>query len=86
MDNGKSSLVSRADAASYLSRTHLRVTPRHLAELASHGTGPVYRRGSNGRALYAISDLDHWAEEFLSPPIRVASEYPYRKQHLAALQ
>ena len=69
-------LLNRAEAAAYISRTHFRCTPRRLAQLASEGGGPAYRRHMNSRALYEQAELDAWALSSLSPPIRVACERP----------
>ncbi len=41
--------------------THLGLSPRTLEKHRCYGTGPVYRR-LGGRIVYAIADLEAWAE------------------------
>ncbi len=40
---------------------HLGLSPRTLEKHRCYGTGPIYRK-LGGRIVYAISDLDAWAE------------------------
>ncbi|MCQ8279981.1 helix-turn-helix domain-containing protein [Acetobacteraceae bacterium KSS8] len=53
-------------AARYL-RTHeaarlLGISPRTLEKYRCHGSGPTFRK-LGGRVVYAIDDLDAWAEQ-----------------------
>ena len=43
---------------------HLGLSPRTLEKHRCYGTGPVYRK-LGGRIVYAIADLDAWAEQGL---------------------
>lgn len=45
------------EAADYLS-----LSPRTLEKHRTYGTGPLYRK-LGGRVVYAIADLDTWAEQ-----------------------
>lgn len=40
---------------------HLGLSPRTLEKHRCYGTGPIYRK-LGGRIVYALSDLDAWAE------------------------
>ncbi|QCB53036.1 DNA-binding protein [Sphingopyxis sp. PAMC25046] len=40
---------------------HLGLSPRTLEKHRCYGTGPTYRK-LGGRVVYAIDDLDAWAE------------------------
>lgn len=40
---------------------HLGLSPRTLEKHRCYGTGPVFRK-LGGRIVYAIADLDAWAE------------------------
>lgn len=40
---------------------HLGLSPRTLEKHRCYGTGPIYRK-LGGRIVYAIIDLDAWAE------------------------
>ena len=40
---------------------HLGLSPRTLEKHRCYGTGPIYRK-LGGRIVYAIEDLDAWAE------------------------
>ena len=62
------------EAAEYLFQKHGIVrTPGTLAKLRCVGGGPVFQIA--GRSpLYLPSELDHWAEELLSPPLRSTSD------------
>jgi hypothetical protein len=48
--------VTTPDAA-----IHLGLSPRTLEKHRCYGTGPTYRK-LGGRVVYAIEDLDAWAE------------------------
>jgi len=48
--------VTTPDAA-----VHLGLSPRTLEKHRCSGTGPIYRK-LGGRVVYAIDDLDAWAE------------------------
>lgn len=66
--------LSREAAAQYLREAHgLRCQPGLLTKLASVGGGPAYTK--RGRfASYARPDLDAWAKERISRPVRQACE------------
>ena len=55
-----SNLVSRPEAARYLSDRGLRIAAATLAKLAVTGLGPPYRIALS-RAVYDTADLDAWA-------------------------
>lgn len=66
--------LRRFEAANHLLEKHgISRTVGTLAKLAVIGGGPPFRVA--GRTpLYAIEDLDAWAESLLSPLIRSTSE------------
>jgi hypothetical protein len=64
---------SRSEAAGYLTGRGLPITKSTLQKLACTGGGPTYRIWGN-RAVYAVDDLDSYAEAKLSPPRRSSSE------------
>jgi hypothetical protein len=64
---------SRSEAAEYLMNRGLPITKSTLQKLACTGGGPVYRIWGN-RAVYAIEDLDSYAEAKLMPPRKSTSE------------
>ncbi len=56
-----------ADTAARFVRTHeaarlLGLSARTLEKYRCHGTGPVFRK-LGGRVVYAIDDLDAWADQ-----------------------
>lgn len=61
--------LDRAEAADYLTERGLKISKTTLQKLVTVGGGPVYRRFGH-RAVYLTIDLDVWAEEKLSSPIR----------------
>lgn len=66
---------TRHEASDYLA-THwgIRRTPKTLAKLATTGGGPAYRK--DGRlVLYAVTDLDEWAQTRLSARYASTSDY-----------
>ncbi|HLN23922.1 MAG TPA: helix-turn-helix domain-containing protein [Patescibacteria group bacterium] len=57
----------RADPATRYVRTHeaarmLGLSARTLEKYRCHGTGPVFRK-LGGRVVYAVDDLETWAEQ-----------------------
>lgn len=66
--------LRRADAALHVRETWgVPCSAKWLAKLAVIGGGPVYRKA--GRTpIYAISDLDLWAEARISAPRRSTSD------------
>lgn len=63
-------LLRRADAAEYvLSRYGFPCSKQWLARLACQGGGPTYRKAGKF-PLYAVEDLDAWAQARLSAPMR----------------
>lgn len=67
--------LRRAEASAYLLATHgIERKPSTLAKLAVVGGGPRFRRA--GRIpLYAIADLDAWAESLLTPAAATTTEH-----------
>ena len=63
----------RAAAAHYITETWGQpCSPKWLAKLAVTGGGPIYRKA--GRfPIYAIEDLDSWAESRIGAPRRSTS-------------
>gem|GEM_PF-643899 len=65
--------LRRTEAAAYLKERYGHGSPRTLAKLATLGGGPVFRR--RGRIpLYTVEDLDQWALEGMSAPVKSTSE------------
>ena len=64
----------RKEASKYLFEMHgIRRTPGTLAKLACIGGGPIYRKA--GRSpLYEPSQLDQWAFDITSGPLRSTSQ------------
>ena len=74
MDDNSCQRLSRTDAARRVREVHGQpCTPETLATMAWAGSGPAYRKVA-GRTFYDPSDVDRWAEERISPPIRRAAE------------
>lgn len=82
---------TRCGAAAYLRTKHNQdICGATLANMASEGTGPVYRKIA-GKSYYLDNDLDAWAQSRVSRPIRKASDVrqliegeavpPYRTGH-----
>ena len=67
--------LNRREASDYLrERYGIRARPATLAKYASIGGGPLFRRA--GRfPVYALQDLDDWAEARLSPLVHSTSEF-----------
>jgi hypothetical protein len=65
--------VDRRAAAEHLKRRGLPVAFNTLQKMATTGGGPTYRV-FGGRVVYTIEDLDRWAKERLSEPVRSSSE------------
>jgi hypothetical protein len=74
MDHNSDRRVRRAEAASYLRDRHgVPCGAKTLAKLACVGGGPLFQKF--GRLpLYKLCDLDDWAEQKLSRPVRSTSE------------
>lgn len=66
--------LRRADVPDYMLKKHgIPVAPTTLAKMASTGGGPAMTYA--GRIpLYALTDLDAWAAERLSKPVRSTAE------------
>jgi hypothetical protein len=66
--------LRRADAAVYVTRTFgFSCSRQWLAKLAVAGGGPTFRKA--GRTpLYALDDLDAWAEARIGAPQRSTSD------------
>ncbi len=62
--------LRRSDAAEYVrTRFGFPCSKQWLAKLATTGGGPSYRKASRF-PVYAIEDLDAWAQARLSAPMR----------------
>ena len=64
---------SRSEAAEYLTERGLPITKSTLQKLACTGGGPIYRVWGN-RSVYAVDDLDSYAQTKLSLPRRSTSD------------
>lgn len=73
-DNG--TLMSRKEAARYLSERGLQTAPQTLARKFCEGTGPLCSTLGR-RAMYYRKDLDDWFAEQLALP-RKSSSVPRR--------
>jgi hypothetical protein len=80
MDAAPDRPLNRKEATEYLLKRHgIRRTTGTLAKLAVIGGGPAFRRA--GRIpLYDPPDLDAYAAEITSPPVRSTSELPRRER------
>lgn len=66
--------LTRREASQYLFQNHgIRRSAGTLAKLAVIGGGPAFRKAGRS-VIYCASDLDAWAAEITSPPIRSTSE------------
>jgi len=66
--------LRRRDAATYLKdRWGLRCAEQTLANYATRGTGPEFRRYGRD-VVYEVSKLDEYARSRLSAPVRSTSE------------
>jgi len=73
--------MRRAEAARYLREVHgIPCAPATLAKYACVGGGPVYRKASGKFPIYAREDLDAWAKDRLSGPVRSTSELSIAEQ------
>jgi TorA maturation chaperone TorD len=64
---------SRKEAAQRIREHGLPCSDAYLAQMATDGTGPLYRRVC-GRAIYLDADIDAWAQSRIGPLIRRASD------------
>jgi hypothetical protein len=71
-DEGLGPLLSRKEAARYLSERGLQTAPQTLARKFCEGTGPLCAT-LNRRAMYYRQHLDDWFAEQLAPPRRSSS-------------
>jgi hypothetical protein len=71
----------RNAAAQRIRKAGIPCTPGTLANMASDGTGPIYRVIS-GRCYYLDADIDAWIATRISGPIRKASDV--RRYEVAA--
>ena len=66
--------LSRREASNYLYERHgIRRSYATLSKLAVIGGGPCFRK-ANRVPLYDVLDLDEWAKEITSAPVRSTSE------------
>jgi hypothetical protein len=66
-------MLTRKDAAAYLTERYFRVSVSTLNRRACEGNGPRYVcRGerAGGEAFYKPADLDRWARQWLKAPER----------------
>jgi hypothetical protein len=64
-------MLTRKEAADYLTRRHFRVSVSTLNKFAGQDDGPPYLcRGpkGGGEAFYFPADLDQWARAYLRKP------------------
>lgn len=61
------------DAAEYLTALGLPITSQTLRHKRSNGTGPLFRKWT-GRVVYAVSDLETWANDAMTPPVSNTAE------------
>lgn len=64
---------------------HLGLSARTLEKHRCYGTGPVFRK-LGGRVLYAIADLDEWAEQGLRKSTSDPGKgivYPAKRKYMA---
>jgi hypothetical protein len=73
-DEGLGPLLSRKEAARYLSERGLQTAPQTLARKFCEGTGPLCAT-LNRRAMYYRQHLDDWFAEQLAPPRRSATRH-----------
>ena len=73
---GNGPLMSRKEAARYLSERGLQTAPQTLARKFCEGTGPLCS-SLGRRAMYYRKDLDDWFAEQLTLP-RKSSSVPRR--------
>jgi hypothetical protein len=72
--------LNRAQAAEYIRENfNIPSSPEGLAQHATDGTGPIYRRFGN-TTLYDPRDIQKWFEERATKPIRAAKEVPWNKR------
>jgi hypothetical protein len=66
--------LRRADAARYIRETYgIPCVGPTLAKYACIGGGPAFRKAGKF-PIYAREDLDHWASNRLSKPVRSTTE------------
>lgn len=73
--------LRRDEAAEYLTGTYgFSVSRSWLAKLATIGGGPIYRKA--GRTpIYSREDLDKWAQDRLSAPLRATGVPAHQKDN-----
>jgi hypothetical protein len=76
--DGLGALLSRKEAARYLTERGLQTAPQTLARKFCEGTGPLCT-SLNRRAMYYRKHLDDWFAEQLVAPRR-SSSVPRRQQ------
>lgn len=68
--------LSRKDAGQYLRDQHgILASAPTLANLATRGGGPAYRRQGGRLVIYERADLDAWAETKLSQKVCSTAEF-----------
>lgn len=74
--NSEKPRLRRAEVPDYMLRKHgIPVARATLAKMATVGGGPAFQH--SGRIpLYHVDDLDDWAAERLSKPVRSTAERP----------
>jgi len=66
--------LTRREAATYLQAKYRVGAVGTLAKAVTVGGGPAFRKIGK-RVVYLPSDLDAWARERMSEPMRSSSEY-----------
>ncbi|MBA4306925.1 MAG: transcriptional regulator [Sphingopyxis sp.] len=67
---------------------HLGLSPRTLEKHRCYGTGPVFHK-LGGRIVYAIADLDDWAEQGLRKSTSDPGQgtiYPAKRKYAAMVR
>lgn len=77
-------LLRREQAVEYLRDKHgLPITKAALAKAACYGGGPAFRKFGR-HPLYAPADLDAYAAEAVSAPVRSTAELPTAQRRRSA--
>lgn len=73
MQTASQKRLSRREAAKYLTERGYKTSPNTLAKKATTGGGPIFQK-QGPFAVYTPSNLDAYADEKLSQPLRSTSE------------
>lgn len=75
MDKPNQRFVCRRGAAEYLKSEYGVGSAKTLAKLATNGQGPKFRK-LGARVIYAIGDIDDWAQSRMSAPMISTADIP----------